>query len=109
MRSTRSVAGIVFLALEVSVPKVARAQGRTPATPDPMALVQQLNQTTIDPKQVYFVRELHMTRGGARIYFDRGFVALLSPVAGEVTGAAFSGEGEVLLIPPSPAEKRSLD
>src|SRR5436190_5861859 len=102
----------VILAAPAVCGQDARAtppQVRSPAELDPAALYQQLGQTTVDPKQVYLVRELAMTRGGARIYFDRGFVALFSPVEGEVTGAVFSGEGEVLLIPPSPVEKRSLD
>lgn len=102
-------AATILVGLVPAAANSARPQGPTSTLLDATALYQQLNQTTIDPQQVYFVRELQMTRGGARIYFDRGFVALLSPVSGVVTGAVFSGEGEVLLIPPSPAEKRSLD
>ena len=42
------------------------------------------------------------------LYLNRGFIAFMTPVQGEVTGAVFSGEGEILMIPPNRAEKRNL-
>jgi hypothetical protein len=42
------------------------------------------------------------------LYLNRGFIAFMTPVEGEVTGAVFWGEGEVLMIPPNRAEKRNM-
>ena len=82
--------------------------GAAPQPPDPLELLKQLNSTTLDPTQVYVIRDAHITRGRMTLYLNRGFIAFLTPVMGEVTGAVFSGEGEVLLIPPNRAEKRNL-
>src|SRR5438876_5438910 len=109
MTRVGAVAAMVIAALVVFAPKPAQSQGATPAAADATALYAQLSQTTLDPRQVYIVHGAKIERGGAKFFFDRGFVALFAPVGGEVTGAVFSGEGEVLLIPPSPVEKRNLD
>ena len=76
--------------------------------PEPLELLKQLNAVTLDPAQVYVIRDAHLTRGRMTLYLNRGFIALMTPVAGQVTGAFFWGEGEVLLIPPNRAEKRNL-
>jgi Peptidase family M1 domain len=79
-----------------------------PAIQDPLALYKQLNEVSVDPSQVYYIRDERITRGGIDLYFDRGFVGFFNPVKGRITGAVFVGEGEVLLLPPNPVEKRSL-
>jgi hypothetical protein len=71
-------------------------------------LLEQLNNVAIDPSQIYVLRNAQITRDRLKLYFDRGFVGFLTRAAGEVTGAVFSGDGEILLIPPNPVEKRSL-
>jgi len=76
--------------------------------PDPRELLEQLNGVTVDRTQVYVIREAHLTRGRMNLYLNRGFIAFMTPVQGEVTGAVFWGEGEVLMIPPDRAEKRNL-
>jgi len=75
---------------------------------DPRALLEQLNQVSLDPTQIYVLRHAQITRDRIKIYFDRGFLGFLTPVGGETTGAVFSGEGEILLIPPDRVEKRNL-
>ena len=75
---------------------------------EPLELLKQLNSVALDPTQVYVIRDAHITRGRMNLYFNRGFVAFMTPVQGEVTGAVFAGEGEVLMIPPDRAEKRNL-
>ena len=75
---------------------------------DPNRLLQQLNEAQIDPSQVYVLRDTQIARDRVKLYFNRGFVAFLTPVAGEVTGAVFVGDGEVLLIPPNAVEKQNL-
>lgn len=81
---------------------------RPPDNPDARALLKQLDEVTVDPAQIYMLRHVEISRDRLKIYFNRGFVALFAPVAGEITGAVFSGDGEILLIPPSAAEKRNL-
>jgi hypothetical protein len=76
--------------------------------PEPLELLKQLSSVTLDPTQVYVIRDAHITRARMNLYLNRGFIAFMSPVEGEVTGAVFSGEGEVLMIPPNRAEKRNL-
>ena len=75
---------------------------------DPRELLKQLDSVSIDPSQIYALRHAEITRDRLKIYFNRGFVGFLTSVGGEITGAAFSGDGEVLLIPPSAPEKRNL-
>jgi Peptidase family M1 domain len=84
-----------------------RAAAQT-ASSDPAAVLEKLNTLSVNPAQVYFIRNLRITRDRATIYLNRGFVGLLAPVQGEITGAIFTGDGEVLLMPPDAAEKQSL-
>jgi hypothetical protein len=83
-----------------------RVWAQAPA--DPNQLLQQLNEVQIDFTQVYVLRDTSIARDRVKLYFNRGFVAFLTPVAGEVTGAVFVGDGETLLIPPNAVEKRNL-
>ena len=73
-----------------------------------LELLKQLKGVTLDSTQVYVIRDAHLTRARMNLYLNRGFIAFLTPVQGEVTGAVFWGEGEVLMIPPDRAEKRIL-
>lgn len=75
---------------------------------EPGALLEKLNNLTVDPSQVYFIRDARVTRDRATIYFNRGFIGLLAPVDGVVTGAVFTGDGEVLVMPPDVADRESL-
>ena len=78
------------------------------AVSDARELLDQLNNSTIDPSQVYVLRDAQITRDRVRIYFNRGFVGFLKQTGGETNGAVFTGDGEVLLTPPSAMEKLSL-
>jgi hypothetical protein len=102
--------GVIFVvgALALSLEAARAQQTATPTAPEALALYQQLDQVSVAPSQVYYIRDARITRGGISFYFDRGFVGFFTPVAGRVTGAVFLGDGEVLLIPPNPVEKRSL-
>ncbi len=75
---------------------------------DPRRLLRQLDSATLDPQQVYFLHDAAISRQGVQIYFNRGFIGFFKPVAGQVTGALFSGEGEVLVRPPFVAERQSM-
>jgi hypothetical protein len=84
------------------------APGAAQQSPEPLELLKQLNSVALDPAQVYVIRDAHIARGRMNLYLNRGFIAFMTPVKGEVTGAVFWGEGEVLMIPPDRAEKRNL-
>ena len=71
-------------------------------------LLAKIRRNHIDPSAVYHVRELPLVREDVRFYFTDGILALLEPVEGRVTGAIFVGEGETLVMPPDPSEKRHL-
>ena len=81
---------------------------RAQTPPNPRELLEQLNDVSIDPAQIYVLNDAHITRDRVNFYFNRGFIGFLTAVNGEVTGAIFAGDGEILLIPPDPVEKRSL-
>jgi hypothetical protein len=84
--------------------------GRTLAQDDLDArvLLQKLNEASIDPAEIYVIRNVQVTRDRVNFYFNRGFIGFLTPVEGEVTGAVFAGDGEVLLMPPNMIERASL-
>jgi len=98
-----------FASIMGGAAKAQTANSRFPAPQiDPRQLLRQLDSVTLDPSQVYSLRNAAITRQGVRIYFNRGFIGFFKPVAGEVTGALFSGEGEVLVRPPNAAERQSM-
>jgi len=76
--------------------------------PDPKVLFDQLNHAALNPSEIYVARNLYLTRDRVNIYLNRGFIGFLAPVAGEITGAVFVGDGEVLMMPPDPIERASL-
>lgn len=75
---------------------------------DARKILEHLNNVAIDPSQVYVLRDAQITRDRVKLYFNRGFIGFFTKVSGEITGAVFSGDGEILLIPPDPVEKRNL-
>jgi hypothetical protein len=84
------------------------SQGFAQTPTDARELLQKLNNLTIDPAQIYVLRDAQITRDRVNFYFNRGFIGFLTPVNGEITGAVFAGDGEVLLMPSDPVEKHSL-
>lgn len=61
---------------------------------DPLALLKQLNSVSLDPSQVYVIRAAHITRARMNLYLNRGFIAFMAPVKGEVTGPFFQGKAK---------------
>lgn len=72
------------------------------------ALYLQLGQVGLDATRVYKVRGASLERSAIHISLDDGTIAFTQDVMGRVTGAFFEGEGEVLLVPPSDVERRSM-
>src|ERR1039457_4029436 len=63
--------------------------------------------------QCYRVRDLRVVKEDIKIYLTYGYLIFSKPVAGRRTAAVFStdvegGDGEVILLPPDRAERRSL-
>jgi hypothetical protein len=78
------------------------------SAPGPAELLRELNELSLDPDAVYRVRDVHLTRDRVNLYLNYGTLAFYRAVSGQVTGVVFEGEGEILLVPPSAVEKRSL-
>src|SRR5271169_1290838 len=99
---------LLCLALSLCAKSAFAQTAQNPNAAPARELFNQLNDLAVDPTQIYVLHGVKITRDRVSIYFNRGFVGLLGKVAGEITGAVFAGEGEVLLIPPGPIEKGSL-
>ena len=54
------------------------------------------------------VNQFVLKREGATFTFKTGTFFLLAPVAGKITGAVFTGEGELTVAPPLAQERRQL-
>ncbi|HXE13513.1 MAG TPA: M1 family aminopeptidase [Bryobacteraceae bacterium] len=82
--------------------------------PTAASLVSALNGLSIDPNEVYHVRDLRLTRGGFTIYLTEGLLAFTKPVGSEVVAAAFTtsgvdaGDAEFIVTPPNRGERASL-
>ncbi len=99
---------LFYLACTLGGAVASAQQAPNAQASDPRELLEQLNSVSIDPAQIYVLRNAQIARDRVKIYFNRGFIGFSTKVAGELTGAAFTGDGEVLLIPPSSVEKRNL-
>ena len=72
------------------------------------ALYLQLGQIGLDASRVYQVRGASLERASIHISLEDGTIAFTQDVMGKITGAFFQGDGEVLLVPPSEVERRSM-
>ena len=68
----------------------------------------QLGRVGLDPARVYQVREASIERSAIHISLEDGTIAFTQDVMGQVTGAFFEGDGEILLVPPNDVERRSM-
>ncbi|HEY6273603.1 MAG TPA: M1 family aminopeptidase [Terriglobales bacterium] len=71
-------------------------------------LYRDLLNPTLNPEEVYRVRNVSLQREDLHVVFDDGTLGLIRAVDGHVTGAVFEGVGEILLVPPNRAERNSL-
>ena len=72
-----------------------------------------VRENGFDRDECYRVRDLSFIKEDLRIYFTDGYLIFSKPVAGRRMAAVFSadvegGDGEVILLPPDRAERRSL-
>src|ERR1017187_637360 len=72
-----------------------------------------VRENSFDRDQCYRVRDLRVVKEDIKVYLTDGYLIFSKPVAGRRTAAVFStdvegGDGEVILLPPDRAERRSL-
>ena len=105
VRGLRVTAAIWLLFCLVSV---ACAAGENPPEKPAEALYLALGQNRLDPARVYQVRGASLERSAIHITLEDGTIGFTQDVMGRITGAFFEGEGEILLVPPSEVERRSM-
>jgi Peptidase family M1 domain len=105
---TRAFFGCVIYSLMLAAFPTTLPGSEPPPVQDDLLLMSQLNEAALDSTQIYRLRDVRINRDRIRLYFDDGFLGLFTPVRNEITGAFFSGDGEILLMPPDRVEKRSL-
>ncbi|HJT87115.1 MAG TPA: hypothetical protein VJ732_04645, partial [Bryobacteraceae bacterium] len=76
-------------------------------------LARAIRENSLDRGECYRVRDLTLVKGDIRIYLTDGYLIFGKPVMGRPIAAVFTtdvenGDGEVLLLPPTLAERRSL-
>jgi len=99
---------VVVLALSFGSSAIAENDAATPAPTSAAALYRQLSNVRLDPNRVFRVRDLSVETHEIHLTFNDGVIAFTEPVEGEITGAYFQGEGEVLVLPPDRVERESL-
>jgi len=104
LKSRSVLVGCGLLLTIIWLPNRAWATSRL----DPQEVLDQLHNVRLDPDQIYVLRHAQLTRDRVKLFFTRGYIGFFTKAAGVITGAVFTGEGEILLIPPTQAEKQSL-
>lgn len=86
-------------------PALAMENEQLAPNSDPTYL--QLRNLTLGSEAVS-LSNVELKRDAATFRFKSGTMCFVAPVQGKVTGAVFSGEGEMALLPPLSAERKSL-
>ena len=76
-------------------------------------LARAIRENSFDRDECYRVRDLSLSKEDLRFYLTDGHLIFSKPVAGRRIAAVFTadvegGDGEVILLPPNRAERRSL-
>ncbi len=100
------IAAAIWLVMGASLARCAAGA----ISPDKPAesLYLQLGDVGLDPSRVYKVREASLDRPEVHITLEDGTIGFTQDVMGQITGAFFEGDGEVLLTPPNDVERRSM-
>jgi hypothetical protein len=108
-----SVAVLAVLCLvPAGAARAADSRDEKPArisTAAPRELYHALNALRVNAAQVYYVRDLQLRRDLVRISFTEGKLAFLAELEGRITGAVFTGRGQVLAVPQTAAERHSMN
>ncbi|MCI0353122.1 MAG: hypothetical protein L0Z53_27195, partial [Acidobacteriales bacterium] len=84
------------------------AQPAPAPTHDTAALYRQLSTVGLDPSRTHAIRDASVNREEIHLVFTEGTISFTQPVNGQITGAFFEGEGEILLVPPNQVERGTL-
>lgn len=72
------------------------------------ALYLELRSVGLDPDRTFHVRGATIDRSALHITLEDGEISFTTSVDGNVTGAFFEGDGEILLTPPNRVERASM-
>src|SRR5947207_8608 len=84
-----------------------------PVSAGPAAdIARAIRENSFDRDQCYRVRDLTLVREDIRLYLNDGHVIFSKPIAGKRIAAVFTadvegGDGEIILFPPTHAERTS--
>src|SRR6266567_7133253 len=72
-----------------------------------------VRESSFDRDECYRIRDVTLVQEDIRLYFNEGHLIFSKPVAGRRIAAVFTtdvegGDGEIILLPPDRAERRSL-
>jgi len=86
----------------------ARAAG-----PSAAELARAVHEAELDPQECYRVRDLSYRKEDIRLYFTDGYLIFSKPAAGQPLSAVFTtdvegGDGEIIVLPPTRGERKSL-
>jgi len=95
---------LLFLSCALSNAQTTQIQKPGPA----QSLYLRLSSTELDPGRVFRVRDSSLDRPAVHITLEDGTIAFTKDILGKITGAFFEGDGEVLLVPPNEAERKSM-
>jgi Peptidase family M1 domain len=91
---------------------VAGTETRAPSKPSQLNsaenLYLRLQKVGLDKSRVYRLRDVSIDRSAIHITLNDGTIAFTENVFGQVTGAFFEGDGEILLSPPNQYERASM-
>jgi hypothetical protein len=73
-----------------------------------LPLYRALRNNGLDTKSVYKIREAAIDREDIHLWLDDGTIGFTQGIDGQVTGAFFEGDGEILIRPPDRRERASL-
>jgi hypothetical protein len=100
---------VIVLGLVTFVSVWAFPQAENTAPPQGVqALYRQLHSAGLDPDQIYKIRDAVLDREDLHFYMNDGVIGFTKAVDGRITGAYFTGEGEILIRPPNNSERSSL-
>ncbi|MBV9084899.1 MAG: hypothetical protein JOZ62_19650, partial [Acidobacteriaceae bacterium] len=77
-------------------------------------LAREIRELTLDAEESYHVRDVELRRGDLKIFLNEGILSFAKPVAGRRVAAFFTtqgvetGDAEILVLPPTAAERASL-
>src|SRR5205814_2927396 len=99
---------VALLCFVLGLISPALSQSTAVSSPAAEDLYLKLQRAGLDKSRVYKVRDGAIDRAAIHISLDDGTIAFTADINGRITGAFFTGDGEILLTPPDTTERGSL-